>query len=214
MERLRNSKLKYWKLQVLLGILFIDILLAIFIMGLNGYTWENAGDRIVGKGFKEIRQGRIGCGSPTRSGNKLALEKLMPGDIVLGGNRGATYGGFTHAAIYEGEGWAWQGWLSLGISRVRVSYFLTYDRAAILRVKVPPENRSRAVEKIKKLDGQLFYPLAFKPGNRIWNCTKAVWKSYYDLGSDLDSAGDLWVTPDSMYRSPKVEIIAEDGERW
>jgi len=193
-------------------LLLLDIILAVFIMGINGYTWQNTPSRVVGQGVKALAEGHLGPGIPSGRGNDLNLNDLQPGDILLGGNNGSTYGQFTHAAIYEGEGIAWQGWLSTGISQVRVERFRGYDRACILRVKTSPQNRQQAVETVAAWNGQLFYPLVFKPGDRVWNCTKIIWEAYHRMGLDLDSGQDLWVIPDNLYQSPLVSIIAQDGD--
>lgn len=194
------------------GLLLLDIILALVIMGINGYNWETTPSKVVGQGVKALIQGRLGPGVPSGRGNHLPLDDLEPGDILLGGNNGSTYGQFTHAAIYEGGGMAWQGWLSTGVSQVRVERFRGYDRSCILRIKTTPQNRQQAVEEIANWGGQVFYPLVFKPGERVWNCTKIIWEAYHRLGFDLDAGQDLWVIPDNLYQSPLVTIIAQDGD--
>ncbi|NLV17575.1 MAG: hypothetical protein GXY50_10285 [Syntrophomonadaceae bacterium] len=201
-------------LNLLLALLVVDVLLALLILGLNGYNRHSAPTMVVGQGIKAISQGHTGSGTPSGRGNQLALENLMPGDILLGGNRGSTYGGFTHAALYAGEGQAWQGWLTLGISKVDAVKFRDYDRACILRVAATPDQRETVLREVESHQGQLFFPLPFKSGERIWNCSKIIWLPFFKLGLDLDSFQDIWVTPDSIYRSSLVEIIAEDGEIW
>lgn len=193
-------------------LLLLDLILALFIMGINGYNWQNTSSRVMGQAIKALGQGHLGSGIPSGRGNQLDLSVIQPGDILLGGYDGATYGKFTHAAIYEGEGVAWQGWLSSGVSRVRIERFRHYDRACILRVITNSENRQQAVEMVADWDGQLFYPLAFKPGDRVWNCTKIIWEAYRRLGLELDSGHDLWITPDNLYRSPLVSVISQDGD--
>jgi ATP/maltotriose-dependent transcriptional regulator MalT len=87
-----------------------------------------------------------------------------------------------------------------------------YDRACILRSKTTLKNRRQAVATVANWNGQVFYPLVFKPGDRIWNCTKIIWEAYHRLGLDLDSGRDLWIVPDNLYQSPLVTIVAEDGD--
>ncbi len=214
MDRTEVTGQRRWWAKVILAILVLDVLLAFIVLISNGYTWQNVSERLVGRGVKAMTQGLIGPGTASGIGNDLSMDKLMPGDIILGGKPGATYGEFTHAAIYEGEGWAWQGWLSLGVSRMRVSDFRSYDRAAILRVDAPYSERLQAVEEVSRYEGKVFYSLAFKPGMRLWNCSKIVWEPYHKLGYDLDSQQDLWITPDSIYRSPRAEVIEEAGGVW
>ncbi|MGI6549661.1 MAG: hypothetical protein ACOX4Q_06410 [Syntrophomonadales bacterium] len=80
--------------------------------------WQNVSSKVAGQGVMALAEGNLGPGVPSGRGNNLDLSDLEPGDILLGGNDGSTYGRFTHAAIYEGEGLAWQGWLSTGVSQV------------------------------------------------------------------------------------------------
>jgi len=191
--------------------LLLDLLLGGLILAINGYTWHTAPSMTVGQGIKAIARGSVGPGVPSGRGNHLPLNDLRPGDILLGGNDGSTYGSYTHAAIYAGAGRAWQGWLSTGVSPVAATRFREYDRACILRVKTDPRKRLQAAAMVGSWEGQVFYPLAFKPGDRIWNCTKIIWEAYRRMGLDLDAGRDLWVTPDNFYRSPLVTIVAEDG---
>lgn len=177
----------------------------------NGYDHSNIERRVVGQGMANLMRGWIGPGIPTGRGNSLSLYLLEPGDIILGGNQGSTYGYYTHAALYQGEGRAWEGWLSTGIREMKVARFLNYDWACILRVKTDSAVRNQAVSYVAEHRGGLFFPLAFKSGERIWNCTKIIWKAYQRQGVDLDAGQDLWVTPDNLYHSPLVEIITESG---
>lgn len=214
MLRKPRSTRKERRIDPLWVLLLLDIVLAVFILGINGYTWQNMPSKVVGQGVRALTQGHLGPGVPSGRGNHLDLSDLKPGDILLGGNNGSTYGQFTHAAIYEGEGRAWQGWLSTGVSPVNVERFRGYDRACILRVRTDAESRQQAVEMVSSWSGQLFYPLAFKPGERVWNCTKIIWEAYRRLGLDLDSGHDLWVIPDNLYQSSSVSIIAQDGDLY
>lgn len=209
-----SSKIRKLGLNLILGLLVVDVLLALLILGLNGYNGRIASSTVVGQGIKAISQGQVGSGAPSGYGNQLDLGDLMPGDILLGGNRGSTYGAFTHVALYAGEGQAWQGWLTLGISKVDAVKFRGYDRACILRVAATPDQRQTVLREVESHQGDLFFPLPFKSGERIWNCSKIIWLPFNKLGIDLDSNQDIWVTPDSMYESPLVQIIAEDGEIW
>lgn len=180
-------------------------------MGLAGYTPARFPQTVTGEGLVNIFHLRVGAGQASGAGNKLSLVNLLPGDIILGGNEGATYGRYTHAALYIGGGQAVQGWLTTGISLIDAGDFLSYDRACILRVRASDEMRRRAMDYALEQRGDFFHPLAFNSGERIWNCTKIIWKAYEKQGVNLDPAQDIWVTPDNMYRSPMVKVIAEDG---
>lgn len=163
---------------------------------------------VLGVSLINIAKGRIGPGCPTTAGNHLSFEGIQPGDIILGGNQGATYGEFSHCAIYEGQGMAWEAWLSTGIRKIEVTKFREYDRALIVRVQTTEKKRLQALEYVRRQQGKLFFPLAFKPGERFWNCTKIIWKAYLNQGIDLDAGQDLWVTPDNMLKSGKVKVVS------
>jgi uncharacterized protein YycO len=196
----------------IISLLLLDVILALVILGLNGYTGSNISHRIVGQGSERLAQGYFGSGEPSGQGNQISFDRLKPGDILLGGNNGATYGQFTHAAIYQGAGLAWQGWLTTGVSTVPVSVFRTYDRACILRVKIDDRLRKKALRYAVEHRGRLFYPLVFKPGERIMNCTKLIWQAFLKQGVDLDRGNDIWVTPDNIYHSGQVDVIAQWGD--
>lgn len=208
---MKNSHLTVFISRRLLGlVLLADLLLITAVLGFNGYLSGRVQDGLVNIYLHSIANGHAGTGMPTGRGNSINLALLQPGDIILGSNPGCAYGYYTHAAIYTGGGRALEGWLT-GIRSIDVRRFWTYDRACILRVKTTPAVRQKAAQMAMRMDGGLFFPLAFKPGERVWNCTKTIWKAYAVQGIDLDSRGDLWVAPDSIYRSPRVMVVAESG---
>jgi len=162
--------------------------------------------------LENLQEGRIGYGSESTSiGNHISFEGLETGDIILGGYPGCAYGRFSHAAIYVGNGNVIEGYLDSGITLNSVEHFWDYSEVAILRVEAPQEVKIAAVQYAKQNEQDMFFPLAFKGGDRIWNCTKIIWQAYMMQGIDLDSVGDLWIAPDSFYASPWVKIIEERG---
>lgn len=159
-----------------------------------------------------MRYGRIGYGLESGSvGNDISFKDIEVGDIILGGYPGCAYGRFSHAAIYVGKGNVIEGYLDSGITLNSVEHFRDYSEAAILRVKTSEEAKLAAADYARRNENGMFFPLAFKPGERIWNCTKIIWQAYMIQGIDLDSVGDIWVAPDSFYASPWVNIIEERG---
>ena len=162
--------------------------------------------------LQNVFQGRYGSGFFTGQRNQLDFSSLEPGDILLGGNPGGSYGHFTHAGIYVGNGEVMEGYVDCGISRQGAGHYRYYAWACVLRVKLPPEQRLRAAEYAARREGRMFYPAAFKTGDRYWNCTKLIWKAYKEEGVDLDPRRDLWLTPDAIYFSPWVERVSCEGE--
>lgn len=160
--------------------------------------------------FRNAVQGRVGSGYFGGSGNQIDFSMLKPGDILLGGKPGGAYGHFTHAGLYLGEGQVIEGYVDCGVTRQEVECYHRYDWACILRVKAPDDVRKKAVEYASRQEGKLFYPGAFKPGERYWNCTKLIWAAYYRQGIDLDSGQDLWITPDAICHSSWVMVVARE----
>ena len=199
---------KYYLL-ILPGI--IMMLIALIIIDNPGYThrfWQSAAPRYV----YYYLEGRHPTGVSSGKSNRLDFSRLEPGDILLAGNSQSCYGHFTHAGIYLGEGRVLEGYVDCGISRQPLDHYRSYDWACILRVRIPEAKRRQAVEYALKQEFKTFYPAAFKGGENYWNCTKLIWEAFRRQGVDLDSFGDLWVTPDYIFRSPHVELVAGDGE--
>lgn len=190
---------------------FLTVLLTMAIYSDNRQVFANP-DASMYTYIENLQYGNIGYGSEsTSSGNSISFNELEIGDIVVGGYPGCAYGRFSHAAIYIGNGNVIEGFLDTGISIHRIEHFWDYSEIALLRVEVADEVKIAAVEYAKNNEGDMFFPLAFKSGDRIWNCTKIIWQAYMEAGLDLDSVGDIWVAPDSFYNSPRVTVIEERG---
>lgn len=161
---------------------------------------------------RSLIQGKSSTGVYAGRANNLDFSRVEPGDILLAGDHDSCYGHFTHAGIYLGQGMVLEGYVDCGVSRQRQEHYLYYDWACVARVKLPPEQRQAALDYALKQEYKTFYPIAFKNGDRYWNCTKVIWASYLRQGVDLDSNSDLWVTPDSIYHSQMLEVVTSSGE--
>lgn len=199
---------RYYPL-VLTGV--VIILAAAIMLANPGYLYslpQSVTACYVGNFF----QGNIGTGYFTGCGNQLDFDRLHPGDILLGGKPGGAYGHFTHAGLYLGDNQVLEGYVDCGISRQPVNHYHHYDWACILRVQLPEEDRQQALDYALQQEFKPFYPAAFKPGERLWNCTKLIWAAYQRQGVDLDSNDDLWITPDAIYHSAHVQVIDQRGK--
>lgn len=156
-------------------------------------------------------EGKVGFGDAGYYSNNISFAGLEPGDILLGGYPGGAYGKFTHAGMYVGEEKVVEAYADMGVLSQPVEHFRSYSQVCLLKVDADPTVKRKAVEYVLGKKGELFYPIAFKPGDRIWNCTKILWKAYADQGLDLDSSNDIWVCPDAFYKSPNVKIIRENN---
>ena len=189
----------------------LTVLLALSIYSDNRQVFANQ-DSSMYTYINNLRYGNIGYGSASSSqGNNISFKELEIGDIILGGYPGCAYGRFSHAAIYIGNGQVIEGYLDTGISIHSIEHFWDYSQIALLRVEATDEVKLAATEYAKQNKGDMFFSLAFKEGDRIWNCTKIIWQAYMEQGLDLDSVGDIWVAPDSFYNSSRVTIIEERG---
>lgn len=189
----------------------LTVILAFAIYSDNRQVFANQ-DSSMYTYINNLRYGNIGYGSESSSqGNNISFDELEIGDIIVGGYPGCAYGRFSHAAIYIGNGQVIEGYLDTGISIHSIEHFWDYSQIALLRVEAADEVKLAATEYAKQNEGDMFFSLAFKEGDRIWNCTKIIWQAYMEQGLDLDSVGDIWVAPDSFYNSSKVTIIEERG---
>lgn len=198
----------------LVNILIFPLLLlslALAIYGENRQVFANPNSSMHVY-WDNLRRGNIGYGSESRSpGNDISFAGLEIGDIIVGGYPDCAYGRFSHAAIYIGDGRVVEGYLDSGITVNPVGHFRDYSEAALLRVNAPEKIKLAAADYARQNEKEMFFPLAFKPGERIWNCTKIIWSAYMKQGIDLDSIGDIWIAPDSFYHSPWVSILDERG---
>jgi uncharacterized protein YycO len=157
-----------------------------------------------------LGEGAFGVGYWDGTSNALDFAALEPGDIVLGGNTGSSWGHWTHAALYIGDGLVMDSFLQTGVSPRPVSaYNEYYSRAGALRVNLPREEKERAVALAKSLQGKPFYLLASRESDSLFYCSKVVWYVYHQINPayNLDPNGAYWVIPDKIVRSPLVEPI-------
>jgi uncharacterized protein YycO len=151
--------------------------------------------------------GHLGTGDFSNP-NQLDFSQLQPGDIILVGNAGGSYGRYTHAAIYVGNDQAIDMYISTGVYLTSLDAYHDYRWAAILRVKATKTQKVAAVDYSLKQLGLPFFILAPRNNDGLWYCSKLVWQAYARQGIDLDPYQDYWITPDDLQDSPKIQLIA------
>ena len=156
-------------------------------------------------------RGEIGSGEFQGNPNKLDLSLLEPGDILLGGNHGSSYGVFTHAGLYAGNNRVVDAGTSSGVYLAETLDYHDYDWAAILRVKAGSGQKKAAVDYALSQTGRPFFILAPRKEDGLWYCTKIIWYSYLRQGINLDSTKGYWFLPDSLLKSPLIDIICYSG---
>jgi uncharacterized protein YycO len=151
-------------------------------------------------------------------------QGLTKGDVLLSRNLeslGALgYRGYywTHAGIYDGEGYVIEATLKTGVARVPVS---TWDSpaktdVAILRVCTATEAQiARALAFARKQadnrrpyqDWRLFWDYSAS-SEEAWYCSELVWAAYLNAGIDLVPApGTLGITPTDIVECPLGTIV-------
>jgi len=159
-------------------------------------------------------RGEFGIGDYDNIPNNLDLSDLQPGDIILGGNPGGSYGRYTHAGFYIGDGQIVDMYTSSGVYVTDVDTYHRYVWAAVLRVKASPEVRAAAVDYVKRQVGAPFFILTPKSDHRLWYCSKLAWYAYYQYGINLDAFhNSYWVVPDALLSSPYATIVSFAGTR-
>lgn len=199
---LQNKKWRLWLFPL------ITLLLLAAIYWQNQESLNNP-DSISYTYIRNALQGKLGYGAVGFYGNMIDLSDLEPGDIILGGYPQCAYGRFSHVGLYAGDGQVIEGYVDLGITRQPVEHYWSYSEVCLLKIKAPSEHKQAAVNYAENHLGLLFYPVAFKPGERIWNCTKIVWEAYRQQGIDLSTRKDIWISPDEFYENPHGQVIRE-----
>lgn len=171
------------------------------------YHVFNDPDAIMRTYIKNAKQGKTGYGCEGYYQNIISFAGLEPGDLVLGAYPDCAYGHYSHVGIYMGQGKVMEGFVDLGVNMQPLEHYRQYSEVCLLRVNAPKKLKEKVVESVKQYEGRIFYPLAFRPGDRIFNCTKIMWKAYLKEGINLDPVDDFWIPPDSFYHSPSVSII-------
>lgn len=162
--------------------------------------------------WAELGQGNFGVGVWDGESNDFDFSQLEPGDIVLGGNTGSSWGHWTHAALYLGDGQVMETFLQPGTKPEPVTrYNEYYSHAGALRVNLPADVKDRAVARARALEGSPWYLLASKGSASLQYCSKIVWWVYAQEGYDLDPDRPYWVVPDRIARSPLVEFVGPQG---
>lgn len=161
-----------------------------------------------------VKAEELGYGIEGNYSNGISFADLEPGDIVLGGYPNCAYGRFSHAGLYIGDGKVIESYIDQGITVQSLDHYWNYSEICLLRVNVSQLKKQKAVQYLQSHLGNVFYPIAFKSGDRIWNCTKTIWKAYMEQGVSLQDSNDLWISPEQFYYSPYTSVIREKSVKW
>ncbi|WP_157049013.1 NlpC/P60 family protein [Syntrophomonas palmitatica] len=185
----------------------LSLLLTVGIIWSNPQSFcEGSAGRLY---MQNAIQGKIGYGCAGYYGNPINFSGLEPGDLILGSYPDCAYGEYSHAGLYLGNGKVLEGFVDLGVNIQDIEHYRQYQKICLLHIKADKKIKNQAVESAQKYEGALFYPLAFKPGDRIFNCTKIMWLAYMQQGIDLAPDAKLWISPDDFKRSPYASVIGE-----
>jgi len=156
--------------------------------------------------------GQIGSGYGTAQYEPLSPGSLEAGDIVLGGWNNCAYGKYSHAGLYIGNNQVLEGYVDYGLTVQPLEHYMDYVNLCLLHIKAAPQIKKQAVSYALKHEGDMFYPVAFKSGERYWNCSKIIWKAYQNNGINLDEINDLWIAPDAFCRSRYAYCVYKRGD--
>lgn len=160
--------------------------------------------------LERAARGWIGVGTPGQNRFDFAAAGLEPGDIVLGHNPGSSWGHWTHAALYVGDGLVVDTLLRHGVYLDRVERFAyAYQASGVLKVQLPPAVKQRAVDEAMAVLGRPFNLLSGRHQDGWFYCTQVVWYAYQRAGVDLDPAGGYWVVPDRFLDSGHVTLVLQ-----
>lgn len=202
---LKSPSLRLWIFS------FIFVVLLILIGDANLRLITGSRQSVIYTYADNFMKGEIGSGFGQASNDSVSLTGLEPGDIILGGWTNCAYGKYSHAGLYVGDNQVIEGYVDYGLSVQELSHYLEYTQLCLLRVEASPNIKQKAVDYALARKGAMFYPVAFKQGERFWNCTKIIWEAYQVQGINLDKINDLWVAPESLEDSPNVKILYEKG---
>lgn len=189
----------------------VGLLLLLLVMGANQHLLSSSSGSVIYTYVTNFAEGEIGTGYGSPTPGLVPFAQLEPGDIVLGGWPNTAYGRYSHAGLYLGGHEVLEGYVDYGLSIQELSTYEDYSLVCLLRVNVPAEVKARAVAYALDKEKEMFYPLAFKDGDRLWNCTKIIWRAYAEQGIDLDEINDLWIAPESLAHSRWVSVLYEKG---
>lgn len=183
---------------------FIILSTTLFILEYHVFTNPHA---IMKTYIKSAEKGHTGYGCDGYYNNDISFDGIEPGDLVLGAYPDCAYGHYSHVGIYLGQGRVMEAFVDLGVNIQPLEHYRQYSEICLIRVNASKEMKDKAVANVMGYKGKLFYPLAFRPGDRIFNCTKIMWKAYLQAGIDLAPVDDLWIAPDILCRSQRVSVI-------
>lgn len=195
-----------------LGFFPCVFILIITLISLDNLSVLKQPDSLVVTYAQSILQGQVGSGYGQANWLDDPWGKLEPGDIILGGWPNCAYGKYSHAGLYMGDGQVLESYVDYGVCIQPIDHYRQYTELCFLKVKADRDLKERLVKQARNYEGQLFYPLAFKAGQRYWNCTKIIWQLYADQGIDLDARADLWIAPESFLDASSLVIIYTRGE--
>ncbi len=190
---------------------FLVLLLLAMVLADNSHLLSRTSGSVIYTYAASLTKGEIGTGYGEPTPGYVPFSQLEPGDIVLGGWPNTAYGKFSHAGLYIGGNKIMEGYVDYGLSVQDLSTYADYSRLCLLKVNASPDIKAKAVEYALDQEKKMFYPLAYKNGDRLWNCSKIIWRAYEVQGIDLDEIGDLWIAPESLIQSRNVTMIYEKG---
>ncbi|UHA75607.1 hypothetical protein [Paenibacillus sp. 481] len=156
----------------------------------------------------------ISSGGGGKGRNSITTDGLVKGDIMLLNDPGTSLqGNIDHAGMYDGtkdDNCIYTAQPGEGVKWERVSHWRGHDEAWGLEVTgVTTSTKANAFDQARSAArlGETYYWYAGKGDHNSWYCSKIPWHGYSALGTEIDTNGGYWVTPDDLYMSHRTGTI-------
>jgi uncharacterized protein YycO len=191
----------------ILGAVLVALVVTIRLLN-PGHSFQSS---VLGTWLSHVIKGEVSAGVFCQP-NRLDLNILEPGDIILVGNPGCGYGYYSHAAIYLGGMQTMEAYVDTGVGIYQVQRLRDYSRICVLRVEAPVKVRQAAADYARKQANKPV-TIAFRSGQHYMSCYKLPWLAYARQGINLDPTGDILVKADAFPRSQRVGVLYREGDQ-
>lgn len=158
--------------------------------------------------LQEISKGHLNGVFPHNSCH-ATLRDLRPADIILCHNPKGSYGYWTHAALYVGDGWALDSCdFAKGTELKPVEQYSKYAGMLILRPQLTHAARDDILQTALQQVGKPYDPFSTISDTRTEYCSKLIWQVFQQNGITLCPKW-AWIVPDDLSRSTALVRVAQ-----
>ncbi|MCL6549309.1 MAG: hypothetical protein K6T30_10435 [Alicyclobacillus sp.] len=148
----------------------------------------------------EVMNGHLSGEAPARP-NHADFSILQPGDVIVCHNPEGSYGYWTHAVLYTGDGKAMDSCdFVYGTTLMPLAKYHHYAQVLILRPHLPTSARRAVVQTALRETGKPYDPFEPLSDRHSQYCTKLIWQVFRAHGLPVCPA-KRWLVPDDLARS-------------